>query len=197
MKKNYVLYLLVLLIFSACAPKYGAHFQSYERSSYANAKEVKAEEKQAPEAVSPELVQKLEPAESLRPAPLLEETALVSSETNMHVPVSKPALKEDALLKQIQERLASMSEKERKAIRHQLKEAVKSYKAKHNIAEAAPNQTDENTLLLVIVAILLPPLAMFLYEGDITGRFWISLLLTLLFYFPGLIYTLIVILGNK
>ncbi|MEM1119998.1 MAG: YqaE/Pmp3 family membrane protein [Bacteroidota bacterium] len=51
-------------------------------------------------------------------------------------------------------------------------------------------------MLLVILAILIPPLAMGLYDG-ITNRFWISLLLTLLFYVPGLIYTLVVILGGK
>ncbi|MCO6479571.1 MAG: YqaE/Pmp3 family membrane protein, partial [Phaeodactylibacter sp.] len=44
--------------------------------------------------------------------------------------------------------------------------------------------------------ILLPPLAMGLYDG-ITNRFWISLLLTLLFYVPGLVYTLIIILGEN
>lgn len=50
-----------------------------------------------------------------------------------------------------------------------------------------------NTLLLVIIAILLPPLAMFLHDG-LSQRFWISLILTLILYLPGLIYVLLQIL---
>ncbi|MEO5673531.1 MAG: YqaE/Pmp3 family membrane protein [Chitinophagales bacterium] len=51
-------------------------------------------------------------------------------------------------------------------------------------------------MLYVIVAIFLPPLAVALYEEGITGHFWLDLLLTLLFYLPGLIYALIIILGD-
>lgn len=75
----------------------------------------------------------------------------------------------------------------RKAIKNDLKQAVKDWKK---------SGADAETLLLVIVAVLLPPLAMALYDG-ISPRFWISLLLTLLFYLPGLIYTLYIILGGK
>ena len=60
----------------------------------------------------------------------------------------------------------------------------------------AGNQPSTNTLLLVILAILLPPLAVYLHEGVINSKFWISLLLTLLFFIPGVIYALIVVLGN-
>lgn len=51
------------------------------------------------------------------------------------------------------------------------------------------------TVLLVILAILLPPLAVGLYEG-ITTRFWISLLLTILFWLPGVIYAILVVTGT-
>jgi uncharacterized membrane protein YqaE (UPF0057 family) len=50
-----------------------------------------------------------------------------------------------------------------------------------------------NKLLLVIVAILLPPLAVGLKEGLGTS-FLINLILTLLFWLPGLIHALIVVL---
>lgn len=50
----------------------------------------------------------------------------------------------------------------------------------------------ESTILKVILAVLLPPLAVFIHEG-ITTRFWISLLLTLLFWIPGVIYALLVV----
>lgn len=51
-----------------------------------------------------------------------------------------------------------------------------------------------DTLLLVIIAIFIPPLAVYLAEGAITTNFWINLILTLLFWLPGFIHALIVIL---
>ena len=51
----------------------------------------------------------------------------------------------------------------------------------------------EVTVLIIILTILLPPLGVALVFG-LSGEFWLSLLLTILFYFPGLIYSLIVIL---
>lgn len=81
-----------------------------------------------------------------------------------------------------------LSRQERSAKKQEVKNAVKAYKA---------GEMSENTLLLVIITILLPPLGMYLYEGEINGRFWLSLLLTILFYLPGLIYTLVIILGEK
>lgn len=49
------------------------------------------------------------------------------------------------------------------------------------------------TIVLVILAILIPPLAVYLAKG-LGTEFWISLILTLLFFLPGVIYSLIVVL---
>ncbi|MBM3413734.1 MAG: YqaE/Pmp3 family membrane protein [Bacteroidetes bacterium] len=48
---------------------------------------------------------------------------------------------------------------------------------------------------LFILAVLLPPLSVYLKEGKINSRFWISLLLSLLFWLPGVIYSILVILS--
>lgn len=86
----------------------------------------------------------------------------------------------------------NLSKAERKDKMKEVKKAVKDFKRnKRNGGEA-----DTNTLLLVILAILLPPLAVYLHEGEINTKFWISLLLTILFWIPGVIYALIVVLGN-
>lgn len=87
----------------------------------------------------------------------------------------------------------ALSKKERKAKIKDVKKEIRAFLA----AKKAGQEPSTNTLLLVILAILLPPLAVYLYEGEITTHFWISLLLTLLFYLPGIIYALILILGNK
>ncbi|HET9057503.1 MAG TPA: YqaE/Pmp3 family membrane protein, partial [Chitinophagaceae bacterium] len=70
--------------------------------------------------------------------------------------------------------------------------ALKEFKKNKRRGDASTN-----TVLLVILAILLPPLAVYLHQGEVNSKFWISLLLTLLFWIPGVIYSLIVILGNE
>lgn len=87
----------------------------------------------------------------------------------------------------------NLSKKEKKQRFKLLKQTLKEYKADKKAGKAA----DTNTLLLVILAILLPPLAVYLHQGEINSKFWISLLLTLLFWLPGVIYALIVILGDN
>ena len=84
-----------------------------------------------------------------------------------------------------------LSRKEKRAKKKELRKDLKSA-----LKEAKKAGSDTDNLLLIIIAILLPPLAMALYDG-ITNRFWISLLLTLLFYVPGLVYTLYIILSGK
>ncbi|MGK2864566.1 MAG: YqaE/Pmp3 family membrane protein [Chitinophagaceae bacterium] len=87
----------------------------------------------------------------------------------------------------------SLSKKEKKSRIKDAKKEIKAYKA----AKKGGAEPSTNTLLLVILAILLPPLAVYLHQGEINSKFWISLLLTLLFWIPGVIYALIVILGNE
>ncbi len=58
-------------------------------------------------------------------------------------------------------------------------------------------QSDDVALLIyIILALLLPPLAVFLLYG-ISTEFWISVLLTILFWIPGVIYALILVLRSK
>ncbi len=110
------------------------------------------------------------------------------------VAASAPANGNDPaeLVKKAENDWNSMSKKERRVKRKEMKKSIK-----RAIKDYKSGASDEETLLLVIITILLPPLGMFLYEDEVNARFWISLLLTLLFYFPGLIYTLVIILGEK
>ena len=86
--------------------------------------------------------------------------------------------------------LAAMSKAERRALKREQRKALKQAVRDHR-----SGLVEDNVLLLVIIAILLPPLAVFLHQGEINSKFWIALLLTLLFYLPGLIYALVTILG--
>lgn len=51
---------------------------------------------------------------------------------------------------------------------------------------------DMEKLLPILITILLPPLAVGLYDHGLSSRFWIALLLSLAFYIPGLVYALMV-----
>lgn len=70
-------------------------------------------------------------------------------------------------------------------------------KQANNKNTASAPAGDDNMVLLVILAILLPPLAVYLYEGSWTKRCTVNLILTLLCGLPGVIHALVVILGGK
>lgn len=97
----------------------------------------------------------------------------------------------EATTKEYRESLREMSRKERRELKREQTKAVKQAIQDHkNSADS-----DINLLLLVIITILIPPLGVFLHQGEINSKFWLSLLLTILFFVPGLIYSLIVVLG--
>lgn len=83
----------------------------------------------------------------------------------------------------------SLSRHERKSRIKEAKKVLKDYKADKRAGRAA--ETDQ--VLLAILAILLPPLAVYLKEEEITSKFWISIILTLLFWIPGVIFALLVV----
>ena len=83
----------------------------------------------------------------------------------------------------------SLSKHERKSRIKEAKKLLKEYRADKRAGRAA----DTDIVLLAILAILLPPLAVYLKEGEVNSRFWISVILTLLFWVPGIIYAMLVI----
>ncbi len=119
-----------------------------------------------------------------------EPVAKLTKEANL----SKEVVLNDAVATDALREFRSLSRVDRKMRIAQAKTALKEFKAQKATAAAAGTPST-NTLLLVILAILLPPLAVYLHEGVINGKFWLDLLLTLLFFLPGVIYALIVVLG--
>ncbi len=118
---------------------------------------------------------------------------------NLSNEVSKPSIK-DAL-----KEFNALSKKEKKSRFKEMRKAIREYKE----AKKAGGDASTNTLLLVLLSLFIPPLAVYLHEGDTNNRFWISVLLTVLGYvlfgfagifflgsLPGIIYALIVVLGS-
>ena len=106
-------------------------------------------------------------------------------------------------VKEAVEAFKRLSKKEKK---DKLKEARKEIKA-FKKAEKAGKEPDTNTLLLAILAILLPPLAVYLHQGEANNKFWITLLLFVLgllgvffvswfLILVSIVYALIIILGG-
>jgi uncharacterized membrane protein YqaE (UPF0057 family) len=98
---------------------------------------------------------------------------------------------------------AALPKKEKRSKIKQAKQAIKEFKRQKK--NGMDPSTD--TLLLVIIAIFIPPLAVYLHQGETNNKFWITTLLFVLgiiasFLFSWLlilasiIYALIVILGN-
>lgn len=107
------------------------------------------------------------------------------------LPGAVPAEPDPASVKNAAASFNTLSKREKK---ERVKE-VKNYLKEVKKAKKAGNAPDDNTILLVILAILLPPLAVYLHEGEINTKFWIDLVLTLIFWVPGVIYALVVVLG--
>jgi uncharacterized membrane protein YqaE (UPF0057 family) len=97
----------------------------------------------------------------------------------------------------------ALSNKEKRSRFKEMKKAIKEFKAQKKQGA----EVSTNTLLLILIAIFIPPLAVYLHEGEINNTFWISVLLTVLGYLlfgfagviflgsiPGIIHALIVIL---
>lgn len=98
--------------------------------------------------------------------------------------------------------LKNLPRAERKLRLKQAKKEIRHFKA----ARKAGKEADTSTLLLAILAILLPPLAVYLYEQETTTKFWITLLLFLLgiagavffswlLIFASVVYALLVVFG--
>lgn len=122
---------------------------------------------------------------------LLSTALIFSLSTPVHAALVVPAHEPDpATVKAAIAEFKNLPKKERKEkikeAKKQLKQVKKDKKAGKNVELA----------VLIILCFLLPPLAVYLHQETINSKFWISLLLTLLFILPGVIYSLIVVLGE-
>jgi uncharacterized membrane protein YqaE (UPF0057 family) len=58
------------------------------------------------------------------------------------------------------------------------------------------NSKQVDDVVLIILGIFIPPLAVYLYEDAITANFWVDLLLTFLFWIPGIIFAMLVMFAD-
>ncbi len=119
----------------------------------------------------------------------LHAAAIVPGTSNNPAAPSETPAK--ATIKSALNEFKNLSKQERKTRIKEAKKELKAYKQQKKNGEAS-----DNKVLLIVLSILLPPLAVYLHQGEINSKFWISLLLTLIFWIPGVIYALLVVTGE-
>lgn len=98
----------------------------------------------------------------------------------------------EARIKNAVNEFNSLSKAEKKERFSKVKTVLNQYK----INQKNGYSIDDNRLLTIIFAILLPPIGVVLYENEVTTKFWISLLLSFILWLPGMIYSLLVVTDN-
>ena len=104
---------------------------------------------------------------------------------------SSPIAEERAWALSLRSHIGSMSLSEKRDLKKSIRSEIRQFKQQWKNG----NEADVGKLLLTLIALILPPLAVYLHQGEINSKFWISLLLTLLVWVPGVIYALLVIFG--
>ena len=120
-------------------------------------------------------------------------SAIALSSISTYAAILPPAsTKTEAQIKEAVNEFNSLSKNDKKERVSKVKAAVQQYKANLKNGE----RINDNKLLAIIFAILIPPVGVVLYENKVTTKFWISLLLTFIFWLPGMIYSLLVVTDN-
>lgn len=190
---NLVFILIAAQLMFACSSAKYYEFAGHKQAPYHDMKKPAAKQEVAPEislsevamaAVEEKAVEKtvaepvLEasaaiPAAPVAPAPRIAPIAPATAE--------EVTVTEAEAVAMAKERLASMTKAEKKEFKKEVREALKQDRRGGGVS-----------IIEIILAVLLPPLAVFLHAG-IGTQFWISLILTLLFWIPGVIYALLVV----
>ena len=190
---NLVFVLVAAQLLFACSSAKYYEFAGHKQAPYHDMKKPANTQEVAPEISLSEvaLAAAEEKAEEKSKAePVLEASAAIPAAPAAPAPKMAPiapaaveevTVTEAEALAMAKERLASMTKAEKKEFKKEVREALKQ-----------DRRSGELSIIKIILAVLLPPLAVFLHVG-IGTQFWISLILTLLFWIPGVIYALLVV----
>ncbi len=190
---NLAIVLIVGQLLFACNSAKYYEFAAHKPEAYNKAKPAPAAEEATPSLTELALKAADEQAAKQEAAPVLEANAVatvttVTPKKAVKANVLKEAgaaeaktVTETEALEMAKERIASMTKAEKKELKKELKEAIKQDRG-----------GSRTSIVEIILAIILPPLAVFLHDG-IGTSFWINIILTLLFFLPGIIHALLVV----
>ncbi len=128
---------------------------------------------------------------------ILPETVSPEASVTKGIYTNPESASPDALtLKSAVSDFKALSKAEKKERFKDAKAALKAYRKEKKEGKVSDADTKTASILEIILTIILPPVGVLVHEGRINGKFWLDLLLTLLFYVPGLVYGLIVVLSK-
>ncbi|MTI19677.1 YqaE/Pmp3 family membrane protein, partial [Fulvivirga sp. RKSG066] len=161
LSKPIILYGMLLLLISACAPKYGAHFN--QSSNFYEPAVATADEKQTE---SPTEVQKIEAETSS-----IDAEQLVASKDRLVLPTPPPKVQQ--IVKEYEEAAKEIKSKdltakeEKKALKKESKKVRKKLKKeiKKEVETLKEQDSGGEYVVAMILAILLPPLGVGLTYG--------------------------------
>ena len=203
---SFLLSLVVISFFSSCSStKYGAHFQAGNKQSHSYAKQDKAKETNPiPQAeISLEMADAVEtPVEAVRATK--DASSPIASVKEVKGAYDSPeaedlAKRQKEIIMEVKERVQNMTPKEKRELRREVRKIRLADYTKdlplyeYDEVQDIQQETEVNILALIF-AIFIPPLGVFIHQGEINNKFWISLLLTLLFVVPGIVYSVLVVL---
>ncbi len=129
---------------------------------------------------------------------ILEDTPVFTASTSTEEPVIlSPSMEQAQEKMEILVTNPSLSKKEKRAMKKEVRQTVmKELKTQKKAMKAAKKSgletADDDKVIRIILAFFIPPLSVALGRG-IGSTFWLNLLLTLIFFLPGLIHALIVV----
>lgn len=123
---------------------------------------------------------------------IIEETTIITPANE----IVKTVVEENQTNTVAENNIVTEAEGEKTAEAKNLKSKTKIVKKKSKKKSSSSNGLAVETIILVILAIFIPPLAVYLFEG-VTTRFWIDLILALIVvgYPFAIIYALLIVLG--
>ncbi len=116
-------------------------------------------------------------------APVMFAVATEPVKTSTEKPATNPDLAAQAELEKAVAEFNGLNKKDKKSRFKEVKKMIKDLKADKKAGRLM--DADTNLILLAILAILLPPLAIYLKERALTWKFWVSLILILPIFFGG------------
>jgi uncharacterized membrane protein YqaE (UPF0057 family) len=189
---NLVFVLVAAQLLFACSSAKYYEFAGHKQAPYHDMKKTAPKQEVAPELNLSEVAMAAveEKAAEMEKAPVLEANAAKPAAPVAPAPKVAPVVPvageeltvtEAEAMAMAKERLANMTKAEKKEFKKEVREALKQDRRGGGVS-----------IIKIILAVLLPPLAVFLHVG-LGTQFWISLILTLLFWIPGVIYALLVV----
>ncbi|PVY40707.1 YqaE/Pmp3 family membrane protein [Pontibacter virosus] len=189
---NLVFVLVAAQLMFACSSAKYYEFAGHKQAPYHDMKKPAPQQEVAPEISLSEVAMAAAEEKATEKAvaePVLEASVAVPAAPVASAPKVAPiapaaeevTITEAEAMAMAKERIANMTKAEKKEFKKEVREALKQ-----------DRRSGELSIIKIILAVLLPPLAVFLHVG-IGTQFWISLILTLLFWIPGVIYALLVV----